>query len=67
MIDCRTQHGTWKQEPTGLQISKIARYTYDNPVCVFANERDKYLCYWEDIKFFDLNGNYTGFRLKQLK
>jgi hypothetical protein len=66
MIDCRTEHGQWLHEPSGQQLKKITRYTCDNPVCVFTNEPDKYLCWWEDIKFFT-NGKYTGFRLKSLK
>jgi hypothetical protein len=67
MIDCRTQHGTWR---VGVNpIIDIGECLLG--VCGYSllPNGDKSF-YWTNeyvIKFYDLNGNYTGFRLKQLK
>lgn len=67
MIDCRTKHGTWRVN--GNVIKDITEHKrYKLPVCTYVSDGDfKYLEAYHDIEFFNTNGNYTGFRLKQLK
>lgn len=81
MIDCRTQHGTWRiiGEEIFTREFHTSKVNIDQPIVsiepiekgfIIATP-SKRLSVWKHdadaIKFHDKNGYYTGFRLKQLK
>jgi hypothetical protein len=67
MIDCRTQHGTWRHKPTEKVVKFIEKYGLEmGNVDIKDYARNLKLLYI-NIAFFDKFGKYTGFRLKSLK
>lgn len=71
MINCITKHGCWRVIHRKGQIVKTAKQHskadfdgfYKRLICV--NQQTFF--HSADIKFYDNNGFYTGFRLKSLK
>ena len=67
MIDCRTQHGTWRHKPSGRIIQAIKPYNFEIALIDFQCLGKDWRLWYKGISFYDLKGYYTGFRLKQLK
>ena len=71
MIDCRTQHGYWMAFGSAI-ITDIGEDTIKTSLVIIdtkikTNILKGIIIPNNTVAFFDLNGNYTGFRLKQLK
>lgn len=66
MIDCRTKHGQWQVEHYTIQSIANANNDFVQ-LCFRHKPKQLWGTNIKHVQFHDLNGKYTGFRLKQLK